>query len=60
LTISLNPNNIGTVNNITNEIISIVGYSKDDILKQNVSELMPKVFADIHNEYLVNNLNSSE
>ena len=33
MSISLNPNNIGRINSITNEITLITGYMKDDLAK---------------------------
>ena len=47
------------INSITNEITLITGYLKDDIVKSNVSVLMPKIIADLHDEILINDLNSS-
>ena len=58
MSISLNPHSVGRINSITNEITLITGYMKDDLIKQNISVLMPKVVADLHNEILINDLNS--
>ena len=49
---------MGLINSITNEITMISGYLKDDLIKQNISVLMPKIIADLHNEILINDLNS--
>jgi len=60
ITVSGNLNTIGTVTNSNNEITRILGYSKNDIQEQNISRIMPKVYADLHDGFMRNYLETSE
>ena len=53
MTCSGNYNNIGIVTNSNNEITRILGYNKSDIIDNNVSRLMPKIIADMHEGFMV-------
>ena len=48
VTCSGNYNNVGCVTNSNNEITRILGFNKNDIIDQNISRIMPKVIADMH------------
>lgn len=60
VTLSGNFNSIGTVTNSNNEITRILGFSKNDLIGQNVNRIMPKVIADIHDSLLKSYFESSE
>ena len=60
ITCSGNFNSIGTVTNSNNEITRILGYSKNDIISQNISRIMPKVYADLHDGFMRCYLETSE
>ncbi len=60
MTISGNYNNIGSIKNTNNEILRILEYSPSEIIGQNVSRLMPKVIADMHDIFLRNFLETGE
>ena len=55
ITCSGNFNNIGFVTNTNNEITRILGFTKQDIFEQNVSKIMPKAIADLHDGFMVRN-----
>lgn len=60
ITVSGNYNSIGTVTNSNNEIARILGYAKQDIMEQNISRIMPKVYADLHDGFMKNYLETSD
>jgi len=60
LTCAGNFNSIGTVTNSNNEITRILGYSKNDIISQNISRIMPKIYADLHDGFMRSYLETSE
>lgn len=41
-------------------IIRILGWNKSDILEQNVIRIMPKIYADLHDKFMENYLETSE
>ena len=55
-----NYNSIGTVTNSNNEMMRILGYSKTDIVGQNISRIMPKIYADLHDGFLKSYFESGE
>lgn len=59
ITCSGNFNNIGFVTNTNNEITRILGFTKQDIFEQNVSKIMPKAIADLHDGFMRNYLETS-
>jgi PAS domain S-box-containing protein len=60
VTCSGNPAQMGHVNNVNNEITRILGYSKSDVLNQNINKIMPKVYADIHDSFMRRYFETSE
>ncbi|KAL4485750.1 hypothetical protein ABPG72_012290 [Tetrahymena utriculariae] len=48
ISVSGNLNQIGIVVNTNNEIEQLLSYSKNDLMGQNISKIMPKVYGDIH------------
>jgi len=60
LTVSGNFNNMGTVVNVNNEITRILNFSKSDLIGQNISKIMPKVYADIHDSLMRNYFETSQ
>ncbi|KAL4466115.1 hypothetical protein ABPG74_004352 [Tetrahymena malaccensis] len=48
ISVSGNLNQVGMVVNTNNEIEQLLGYSKNDVIGQNINKLMPKVYGDIH------------
>lgn len=45
---------------MNNEITRILQFSKNDIIGQNVNRIMPKVYADQHDQFMKNYLETSE
>ncbi|KAM3130308.1 hypothetical protein pb186bvf_017604 [Paramecium bursaria] len=60
ITCSGNYNNIGIVTNTNNEITRILGFSKSDVIGQNVNRIMPKVYADQHDQFMKSYLETSD
>ncbi|EGR31396.1 PAS domain S-box family protein [Ichthyophthirius multifiliis] len=60
ITVSGNYNQMGIVQNVNNELTRILGWSKQDILKQNISKIMPKVYSELHDAFLSRFLETSE
>ncbi|EAR98621.2 PAS domain S-box protein (macronuclear) [Tetrahymena thermophila SB210] len=60
LTVSGNYGQIGTVTNLNNELTRILGWSKADVIEQNISRIMPKVYADLHDKFMEHYLETSE
>jgi PAS domain S-box-containing protein len=52
VTISGNYSNIGIINNTNNEILRMLGYSPSEIIDQNVSRIMPKIYGEMHDNFL--------
>ncbi|EGR33302.1 PAS domain S-box family protein [Ichthyophthirius multifiliis] len=52
ITCSSNYNQIGIVTNVNNELTRILGWSKSDIIDQNIYKIMPKVYGEIHNQLM--------
>jgi PAS domain S-box len=50
ITISGNFNNMGTIYNLNNEVTRILGYTKNELMGQNIKTIMPKSIADIHGD----------
>lgn len=60
MTVSGNFNSMGTVINANNEITRILGFTKSEIIGQNISKIQPKVYADIHDTLMRNYFETSE
>ncbi|KAL4478284.1 hypothetical protein ABPG72_016596 [Tetrahymena utriculariae] len=60
LTVSGNYGQIGIVTNLNNELTRILGWSKADVIEQNISRIMPKVYADLHDKFMEHYLETSE
>jgi PAS domain S-box-containing protein len=54
ITSSGNLRSCGTITNCNGEITQILGFNKNDIIGQNVSKLMPKCYADVHDKFINN------
>ena len=51
---------IGIVMNCNNEIGRVLGYTKNEILGQNISRIQPKCYADYHDNILRTYLENAE
>ena len=57
--ISGNANSLGQIINCNREVISVLGYSKYEIIGGNVTRLMPKAYGEHHEEFMKNYLNTN-
>jgi len=60
VTVSGNQNKMGMIKNINNEITRILGFSKADLIGQNVNRIIPKYLAEIHDGLMRNYFETSE
>ena len=60
VTISGNLNQIGIITNVNNEIFDFLGFQKSDIIGQNVSKIMPRVYGNMHDSFLDRFLETSQ
>jgi len=60
ITCSGNFNSMGLITNVNNEINRILNFSKTDLIGQNISRIMPKVIADLHDGFMRNYFETSE
>ena len=60
ITVSGNFNKMGTIKNVNNEITRILGFSKGDIIGQNVNRIIPKYLAELHDTLMRNYFETSE
>ena len=52
ITCSGNYNEMGVVTNCNNEITRILGFPKQEIIGQNISKIMPRVYANVHSQLM--------
>ena len=52
IAVSGNLKSMGIVKSVTNDITRILDYSKGDLVGHNISRIMPKVFADAHDQVM--------
>ena len=52
ITCSGNYNEMGLVTNCNNEITRILGFPKNEFVGQNIANVMPSVYANIHNQLM--------
>jgi PAS domain S-box-containing protein len=57
ITVSGNYKNMGTIINVNNEISSLLGYKKNEVIGEKVESLMPKIFSDNHQRLLMRYFN---
>ena len=60
LTVSGNLANLGIIKNVNNEITRILGFSKPDLIGQNISRIIPKVMGDLHDGFMRNYFETSD
>jgi len=60
ITVSGNQNKMGMIKNINNEITRILGFSKADLIGQNVNRIIPKYLAEIHDGLMRSYFETSE
>eukprot|EP00331_Platyophrya_macrostoma_P019490 CAMPEP_0176470080 /NCGR_PEP_ID=MMETSP0127-20121128/40245_1 /TAXON_ID=938130 /ORGANISM="Platyophrya macrostoma, Strain WH" /LENGTH=784 /DNA_ID=CAMNT_0017864311 /DNA_START=1009 /DNA_END=3359 /DNA_ORIENTATION=- len=60
ITVSGNYNEMGIIKNCNNEIKRIFGITKSDIIGQNITEIIPKVIANIHDNFMHNYFETSD
>jgi PAS domain S-box-containing protein len=60
ITVSGNLNKMGNIKNINNEITRILGFSKADLIGQNINRIIPKYLAEIHDGLMRNYFETSE
>lgn len=44
---------LGNIVNSNAQVKSLLGFEKEDIMDKNITRLMPKMFAEIHNSFIV-------
>ena len=59
-TVSGNLSSIGTIKNVNNEITRILGFSKPDLIGQNISRIIPKIIGDLHDGFMKNYFETSD
>lgn len=58
ITVSGNYKNMGTMINVNNEIHSLLGYKKSEVIGEKVESLMPKIFSENHQRLLMRYFNN--
>lgn len=53
ITISGNFRQIGVITNSNNQISQLLGYNKSEVIGEKIETIMPKIFADNHDELLL-------
>jgi PAS domain S-box-containing protein len=51
--------NIGTVLNVNQEIFTLLGYNKEELVNRNISEMMPSIIGEMHNKLIAKGVKSS-
>lgn len=59
ITVSGHIRTMGLVKDVTNEIAKILGYSKSELIGQNINTIMPKVIRDLHDKFMYNYFETS-
>lgn len=57
--ISGNEHQLGLIQNVNNQVYSLLGWMRKDLLGQNLSMVMPKVFGEAHDFVLNRYLSTS-
>lgn len=57
ITITTYMNNIGIVINANSELQRILGYSKTELVGQKITKIMPKLYYDLHDNFVIKYLN---
>lgn len=60
MTCSVDMMSLGEVLNCNNEITQLLGYKKQDIIKQNINRIMPKILAGVHDDFIRNFIQTSQ
>ncbi|KRX00126.1 hypothetical protein PPERSA_10625 [Pseudocohnilembus persalinus] len=60
ITISGNKDEMALVKNCNKELEKVLGFHKSYIMDQNISKLMPKIFGEIHNNFVSQFIQSSK
>lgn len=50
-------NNIGIIINSNSELLKILGYTKQEVMGQKITKIMPKHYYDIHDSFVTKYLN---
>jgi len=45
---------LGHVINCNKQTKSFLGYEKENIIGKNITRIMPKVYAELHNNFIIN------
>jgi PAS domain S-box-containing protein len=57
ITLSGNYKSLGTIINVNNEIVQLLGYKKNELIGEKIENLMPKIFSDNHQRLLMRYFN---
>lgn len=60
MTVSGNPDSIGIVSNVNNQINRLLNFNKEEVIDQNVNRLMPKIVSDVHQDLMMGYLTTSQ
>ncbi|EAR83935.1 PAS domain S-box protein (macronuclear) [Tetrahymena thermophila SB210] len=60
ITVSGNLNSVGIVTNSNNEVFRMLGFQKNEIIDQNISKIMPRVYGNLHDSFIHRYLETSE
>lgn len=48
------------ITSCNNEVLRVLGYQKVELIEQNISKIMPKVYGDIHDDLMKRYINTTE
>ena len=46
--------NLGSIVNCNSKTKDLLGYEKDSLINKNITRIMPRVYTELHNSFLLN------
>lgn len=53
-------NNLGVVLNANSHVKDLLGFDKNLLIGKNVTKLMPKIYTELHNTFMLNFIRSED
>jgi len=53
ITVDTVGNNLGLIKNCSTQIKELLGYDKKAILGKQITKIMPKIYAELHNNFIL-------
>lgn len=53
-------NNLGVVLNANSHVKDLLGFDKKTLLGKNITKLMPKIYTELHNSFMLNFIRSED